>query len=100
MLPLLLALLIHQGVPGGKLFRAVCFFPAMLSAVITGPIFNVVLPKERTVMAGKAAMRVEYTTNLPLHCAGIALAASPIIAIYIFFQRHIVDGIAVGAAKA
>jgi len=28
MLPLLLAILIHQGVPGGKMFRAVYFFPA------------------------------------------------------------------------
>jgi multiple sugar transport system permease protein len=43
MLPLLLAILIHQGVPGGKLFRAVYFFPAVLSSVIVGSIFNVVL---------------------------------------------------------
>lgn len=43
MLPMLLAILIHQGVPGGKLFRAVYFFPAVLSSVIVGSIFNVVL---------------------------------------------------------
>ncbi|MFS8112577.1 sugar ABC transporter permease [Rhizobium jaguaris] len=43
MLPLLLAILIHQGVPGGKIFRAVYFFPAVLSTVIIGSIFNVVL---------------------------------------------------------
>lgn len=43
MLPLLLAILIHQGVPGGRMFRAVYFFPAVLSAVIIGSIFNVVL---------------------------------------------------------
>ncbi len=43
MLPLLLAILIHQGVPGGRLFRAVYFFPAVLSAVIIGSIFNVIL---------------------------------------------------------
>jgi len=42
-LPMLLAILIHQGVPGGKLFRAVYFFPAVLSSVIVGSIFNVVL---------------------------------------------------------
>lgn len=42
-LPMVLAILIHQGVPGGKLFRAVYFFPAVLSAVIIGSIFNVVL---------------------------------------------------------
>lgn len=43
MLPLLLAILIHQGVPGGRIFRAVYFFPAVLSTVIIGSIFNVVL---------------------------------------------------------
>ena len=43
LLPLLLAILIHQGVPGGKVFRAVYFFPAVLSSVIVGSIFNVVL---------------------------------------------------------
>jgi multiple sugar transport system permease protein len=43
MLPLLLAILIHQGVPGGKIFRAIYFFPAVLSTVIVGSIFNVVL---------------------------------------------------------
>jgi multiple sugar transport system permease protein len=43
LLPLLLAILIHQGVPGGKFFRAVYFFPAVLSSVIIGSIFNVLL---------------------------------------------------------
>ncbi|MFP4893489.1 carbohydrate ABC transporter permease [Paraburkholderia sp. EG304] len=43
MLPMVLAILIHQGVPGGKVFRAVYFFPAVLSSVIIGSIFNVVL---------------------------------------------------------
>lgn len=43
MIPMLLAILIHQGVPGGKFFRAVYFFPAVLSSVIVGSIFNVVL---------------------------------------------------------
>ena len=42
-LPMILAILIHQCVPGGRLFRAVYFFPAVLSAVIIGSIFNVVL---------------------------------------------------------
>lgn len=46
MLPMLLAILIHQGVPGGKLYRAVYFFPAVLSSVIVGSIFNVVLRRD------------------------------------------------------
>jgi multiple sugar transport system permease protein len=43
MLPMLLAILIHQGVPGAKIFRAVYFLPAVLSSVIVGSIFNIVL---------------------------------------------------------
>jgi multiple sugar transport system permease protein len=43
MLPMILAILIHQGVPGGNVFRAVYFFPAVLSSVIIGAIFNIVL---------------------------------------------------------
>jgi ABC-type glycerol-3-phosphate transport system permease component len=58
-----------------------------------------VLQKERTVMVGIAALRGEYTTNVPLLCAGIALAAAPIVVIYVVFQRQIVNGIAVGAVK-
>ena len=43
LLPLLIAVLIHAGVPGSRLFRAVYFFPAVLSSVIVGSIFNVLL---------------------------------------------------------
>lgn len=43
MLPMLLAILVHSGVPGGKFYRAVYFLPAVLSSVIVGSIFNVVL---------------------------------------------------------
>lgn len=43
MLPMILATLIHQGVPMGKVYRSVYFFPAVLSSVIVGSIFNVVL---------------------------------------------------------
>jgi multiple sugar transport system permease protein len=58
-----------------------------------------VLQKERTLMVGIAALRGEYTTNVPLLAAGIVLAAAPIIAIYVIFQRQIVAGIAAGAVK-
>ena len=58
-----------------------------------------VLQKQRTVMVAIAALRGEYTTNVPLLTAGIVLAAAPIVIIYVVFQRRIVDGIAVGAVK-
>ncbi len=36
---------------------------------------------------------------MPLLCAGIALASAPITLIYVFFQRKIMGGSAVGAVK-
>lgn len=58
-----------------------------------------VLQDKRTLMVGIAALRGEYTTNVPLLSAGIVLAAAPIVLIYVIFQRQIVSGIAVGAVK-
>lgn len=58
-----------------------------------------VLQENRTLMVGIAALRGEYTTNVPLLTAGIVLAAAPIVILYIVFQRKIVSGIAVGAVK-
>jgi multiple sugar transport system permease protein len=57
-LPMLLAILIHQGVPGGRFFRAVYFFPAVLSAVIIGSIFNVVLRYDGSLNAALKAFGV------------------------------------------
>ena len=58
-----------------------------------------VLQKERTLMVGIAALKGEYTTNVPLLMAGIVIAAAPIVIIYAIFQRRIVNGIATGAVK-
>ncbi|RYH04273.1 carbohydrate ABC transporter permease [Salipiger sp. IMCC34102] len=58
-----------------------------------------VLQDNRTLMVGIAALRGEYTTNVPLLTAGIVLAAAPIVILYLVFQRKIVSGIAVGAVK-
>ncbi|HVG48453.1 MAG TPA: carbohydrate ABC transporter permease [Rubellimicrobium sp.] len=58
-----------------------------------------VLQDRRTLMVGIAALRGEYTTNVPLLAAGIVLAAAPIVLVYLIFQRRIVSGIAVGAVK-
>jgi multiple sugar transport system permease protein len=42
-IPMFLAILIDQGVPGRAFFRSVYFFPVVLSSVIIGSIFSVVL---------------------------------------------------------
>ena len=72
MLPLLLAILIHQGVHGGKLFRAVYFFPAVLSAVIIGSIFNVVLRYDGSLNAALKAIGINAVDWLGSGCTAMA----------------------------
>ena len=42
-LPLILAILIHLGVPGAGIYRAAYFFPIVLSSIIIGTMFNIIL---------------------------------------------------------
>jgi len=42
-IPMILAILLDQGVPGRGFFRSVYFFPVVLSSVIIGSIFSIVL---------------------------------------------------------
>jgi ABC-type glycerol-3-phosphate transport system permease component len=89
----------HVMLPLGK--------PAMVTLGILNTLYCwndvlislLVLQDKRTLMVGIAALRGEYTTNVPLLSAGIVLAALPIVAIYLIFQRQIVNGIATGAVK-
>lgn len=59
MLPMVLAILIHQGIPGGRLYRAIYFLPAVLSSVIVGAIFNVVLRYDGSLNAALGAVGID-----------------------------------------
>lgn len=54
--PGLLATFIHLRVPGHRLFRSVYFFPAVLSPVIVGAIFNLLLAYDGPLNAVLAAV--------------------------------------------
>ena len=78
-LPMLLAILIHQGVPGGGFFRAVYFFPAVLSSVIIGSIFNMVL-------------RFDGSLNAMLKAVGLVPVdwlGSGTTALFVLFSVHL-----------
>jgi ABC-type glycerol-3-phosphate transport system permease component len=89
----------HVMLPLGK--------PALITLAILNTLYCwndvlislLVLQQDRTLMVGIAALRGEYTTNVPLLTAGIVIAAAPIVLLYVVFQRRIVTGIAVGAVK-
>lgn len=53
----------------------------------------------RTLMVGIAALRGEYTTDVPLMAAGLILGALPVIILFLIFQAQISKGMTVGAMK-
>ena len=84
LLPLVLALIIHQKVPGAKFFRAAFFLPYVLSTVIVASIFTMLLKVDGPVnglltMIGLDALTVDWLgtldTALPA-VIGVALWAS------------------------
>ena len=77
MAPSLIQIWWHVMLPLGK--------PALITLGILNTLYCwndvlislLVLQKERTLMVGIAALKGEYTTNIPLLIAGIVIAAAP-----------------------
>jgi ABC-type glycerol-3-phosphate transport system permease component len=83
--------------------------PALLSVGILNALFCwndvlialLLMPSEehRTLMVGVTALRGQYASDIPTFASGVLLAAVPVLAVYLFFQRQIADGITAGATK-
>ncbi len=58
-LPLLLAIFIHLGVPGARFYRAAYFFPIVLSSIIIGTMFSIIMRYDGTLNALMQAMHLE-----------------------------------------
>ena len=54
---------------------------------------------KKTVMAGIAVFQGRYNNQIPLTMAGMAVAAAPMLILYLTFQRHFVRGLMAGAIK-
>ena len=54
---------------------------------------------KKTVMAGIAVFQGRYNNQIPLTMAGMAVAAAPMLVLYLTFQRHFVRGLLAGAVK-
>jgi multiple sugar transport system permease protein len=54
---------------------------------------------KRTISVGIAMLQGENTTDFGMLMAGAALAAAPIILIFILFQKYFTKGITMGAVK-
>jgi multiple sugar transport system permease protein len=53
----------------------------------------------RTLMVGVTTLRGQYSDDIPTFAAGVLIAAVPVLATYLFFQRRIVDAVTAGATK-
>jgi ABC-type glycerol-3-phosphate transport system permease component len=83
--------------------------PALLSVGILNALFCwndvlialLVMPsaQHRTLMVGVTFLRGQYSEDIPTFAAGVLLAAVPVLAVYLFFQRQIADGVTAGATK-
>lgn len=56
-------------------------------------------PEKMPVSAGLATLQGEHLTNYPVLMAGALLASLPMIALFVLFQRHVLQGIAFTGLK-
>ncbi len=82
-------------------------------ALITSSLVNLVwvwnellislvfLQKEelRTLMVGITLFKGRFTLNIPVIMAGLVIATVPIVLIYIFAQKYLVEGMLAGSVK-
>jgi multiple sugar transport system permease protein len=83
--------------------------PALLSVGILDALFcwNDVLiallmmpsAEHRTLMTGVTALRGQYSADIPTFAAGVLIAAAPVLAIYLVFQRQIAEAVTAGSMK-
>ena len=87
--------------------------PLTVPALITSSLVNVVwvwnellislvfLQNEdlRTLMVGITLFKGRFTLNIPVIMAGLVIATVPIIIIYIFAQKNLVEGMLAGSVK-
>jgi multiple sugar transport system permease protein len=83
--------------------------PALLSVGILDALFcwNDVLiallmmpsAEHRTLMVGVATLRGQYSNDIPTFAAGVLIAAVPVLAVYLVFQRQIAEAVTAGSTK-
>ena len=87
--------------------------PLSIPALITSSLVNivwvwnellislVVLQREelRTLMVGITLFKGRFTLDIPVIMAGLVIATVPIVVIYIFAQKYLVEGMLAGSVK-
>ena len=52
-----------------------------------------------TLSSGLATLRGQFSTNFPVMMAGSLLAMIPMVALYLFFQKQFIEGVAMTGGK-
>ena len=56
-------------------------------------------PNYRTITVGLGALSAGRTTDIPVLMAGSLISAIPAVAVYLIFQRQLVNGLTAGIGK-
>jgi multiple sugar transport system permease protein len=63
------------------------------------PLFVLFSPERLTLPAGLRLLQGAYTTDYPVIMAGATVAAVPVLILYVFVQRYIIEGVARSGIK-
>jgi multiple sugar transport system permease protein len=63
------------------------------------PVFVLFSPERLTLPAGLSSLNGAFDTNYPVVMAGATIASVPVLILYIFVQRHIIEGVASSGIK-
>jgi multiple sugar transport system permease protein len=63
------------------------------------PIFVLFSPERLTLPAGLAGLKGAYNIDYPVIMAGATIASVPVLILYIFVQRYIIEGVATSGLK-
>jgi multiple sugar transport system permease protein len=63
------------------------------------PLYVLFSPERLTLPAGLKLLQGAYTTDYPVIMAGATVAAVPVLVLYIFVQRYVIEGVARSGIK-
>ena len=63
------------------------------------PLYVLFSPERLTLPAGLKLLQGAYTTDYPVIMAGATLASLPVLVLYIFVQRYVIEGVARSGIK-
>jgi multiple sugar transport system permease protein len=63
------------------------------------PVFVLFSPERLTLPAGLSSLNGAFDTNYPVVMAGATIASIPVLILYVFVQRYIIEGVASSGIK-